>query len=698
MPHKPGNGAIFGIVSEDGLVKEGSPVYLYDTRRDVGVGEMKLLSMRLTAADGGFEFAGLDPEYDGYMLTATDEDGVTPKNALIQDRIQPISSHVGAGNASEWYVQACQHKALGGWATFLASDDTAGNAQPLGIGASVVHTIPASQPSLVPSSPPVPEYPSANTLIHNTAGGVTSYGRHLSYDGSAGLTAEMLIDLDTVAALGVGEHAIIFVGQVSSRATFDTDMLWGRSTGSNGGSSESGMLLKFNPDLTVEAVIAPHISSSAANNMTAVDQGWVQVADLAGNTGLVHFVVVYAPLVSYTAYLNGATVGTVGTTHQRYGMYVSGTPRYPGRPLWSAVFVTSHRVFIVPPNDDKVAAGVPVGLALLMGYQDTLDASDVSKLYKALYDNDLVSPLSGFQREVFKHFPSVYYSLSDVDMDTGRVRSLTHPVLNDGTIEVETALFMESLTQSSADRLAYPTPSLFNAANWSQTPSPLAGRQALEFSQAAGAVAIAGAHAPFRLFSFEREMSFSCWFRPDTLAPMYPTGTDEDTNYPTHYAELFVMGATMYTSASNDHYTGRVQLEDTPIDDYVCALRIDQAGQLVFGLRLSGGWVNHTISNQTLVAGAWYFVFATMDTLAASPTLDVYIGTDAAAPTLVQSFPLAQGQFVETTAKLTTGSLLHAQGVVMGQHYHGALAEVALYPKRVDAADITALWTSKDTA
>jgi len=67
----------------------------------VGVGEMKLLSMRLTAADGGFEFAGLDPEYDGYMLTATDEDGVTPKNALIQDRIQPIPAHVGAGNTNE---------------------------------------------------------------------------------------------------------------------------------------------------------------------------------------------------------------------------------------------------------------------------------------------------------------------------------------------------------------------------------------------------------------------------------------------------------------------------------------------------------------------------------------------------------------------------------------------------------------------
>lgn len=83
-------GIIQGVVSEDGVVKVNSPVYLYD--RDSG----KLLQRTRTAADGSFYFKDVDRESASYMVLATDEDGVAKKNALVFDRIQPVNDTAGA--------------------------------------------------------------------------------------------------------------------------------------------------------------------------------------------------------------------------------------------------------------------------------------------------------------------------------------------------------------------------------------------------------------------------------------------------------------------------------------------------------------------------------------------------------------------------------------------------------------------------
>ena len=88
MPHRPGVGAIFGVVSENGVAKPGAPVYLLDMRRDMGLGNAVLLAKQFTKTDGGFVFNGLDPNYADYAVFTTDEDssGETDpyKNALIR--------------------------------------------------------------------------------------------------------------------------------------------------------------------------------------------------------------------------------------------------------------------------------------------------------------------------------------------------------------------------------------------------------------------------------------------------------------------------------------------------------------------------------------------------------------------------------------------------------------------------------------
>lgn len=96
MPHKPGVGAIFGIVSEEGVAKPSSPVFLYD--RTTGY----LVAKTYTANDGGFVFNGLNPDTNDYYVVATDEDGSPRKNALIRDYVQPIRAHLGAHWWQNW--------------------------------------------------------------------------------------------------------------------------------------------------------------------------------------------------------------------------------------------------------------------------------------------------------------------------------------------------------------------------------------------------------------------------------------------------------------------------------------------------------------------------------------------------------------------------------------------------------------------
>ena len=117
MPHSPGLGAIYGIVSENGVPQADVKVYLFDRTGP------KLLRTALSRADGGFEFAGLSTETTDYMVMTADEtgdgialgvdedggailpEGVTDpyKNALIQDRVKPVPIHMGTEYPAAWF-------------------------------------------------------------------------------------------------------------------------------------------------------------------------------------------------------------------------------------------------------------------------------------------------------------------------------------------------------------------------------------------------------------------------------------------------------------------------------------------------------------------------------------------------------------------------------------------------------------------
>jgi hypothetical protein len=109
MGHKAGIGAIFGVVSEEGVAKPNSPVILLDRENK------KIVRRQLTREDGGFTFNGLNENEATYMAIATDEDGGVPKNALIQDRILPVPAYSGATFWGNWPYLARRDGALVVW-------------------------------------------------------------------------------------------------------------------------------------------------------------------------------------------------------------------------------------------------------------------------------------------------------------------------------------------------------------------------------------------------------------------------------------------------------------------------------------------------------------------------------------------------------------------------------------------------------
>jgi len=83
------NGAIYGIVSEESSIKVGNDVVLMDHA------SLSIIAKTVTDQYGGYMFNNLDPDKTDYMLFTTDNDGVEPKNALIKDYVQPVTTANG---------------------------------------------------------------------------------------------------------------------------------------------------------------------------------------------------------------------------------------------------------------------------------------------------------------------------------------------------------------------------------------------------------------------------------------------------------------------------------------------------------------------------------------------------------------------------------------------------------------------------
>ena len=309
--HKPGTGAIFGIVTEEGVAKDASPVYLYDTRRWEGAGKKKLLARRFTRPDGGFEFAGLNTNYGDYMVMVTDEDGAEPKNALVQDRVTPIPAHAGSGQLSEWYTRAMRDGAQAGFLAWPVIQDGLNAPAPRGLISRPAQneTHPISWP---PNPDAPPEIPNMAVVEFNPLGyGPYAVGRRVSNTEDTAASLELLVDLTSIATqAGVcitgGFHVCSWTTAASYLASFaslSTDTATtGSSSANRDRTAQAKLILALEPNKTVTAYLSSTTSGTRQTwvlNLTNLGS-----VDLSAYSGTIHLVASFTPASDIKFFVN----------------------------------------------------------------------------------------------------------------------------------------------------------------------------------------------------------------------------------------------------------------------------------------------------------------------------------------------------------------------------------------------------------
>ena len=124
MPHRPGIGAIMGIVSEDGVASQ-KRVTLMDRSN------LKVVARTTSDENGAYVFNGLNPDTNDYLVLAVDDDGNPAKEAIIRDYIQPIPAYQGATFMGNWEKRMQSYYPASGWAGVF---DAAG--EPVGVSST----------------------------------------------------------------------------------------------------------------------------------------------------------------------------------------------------------------------------------------------------------------------------------------------------------------------------------------------------------------------------------------------------------------------------------------------------------------------------------------------------------------------------------------------------------------------------------
>ena len=683
--HRPGNGAIFGIVSKEGLVKADSPVYLLDKRRWDGEGKSRILAARFTREDGGFEFGGLNPLYADYAVMATDEDEVDPKSPLIQDRVQPIYSHVGTASFGEWYGRAMRYGAICGIVGWPVVDDGVGASVPLGIHTRPILLNTAGPNVTIDENSPA-FFPELGRIEHDPAGRLRTTGR-MKYYFDVDLSLETIVDLDTIALQSCPSHIYMVNNQgtdntgtvVQERANF-TRRLGSSSLGASSLTPAVIFGLTFHPNKMVDVIVTP-------NSNRANWQGNIQVAgsfDLSAYSGNTHVVGVINPGVDVRLYANGNHIGTVVTAlvpSFTRGVGSSGVTHHDplsfnqdhGAPIMA--FLGGDPASCASLGDlDGNSNRRDYAFQLAVFYHRRLVAGQVAALYKSLYDTtDVIPVLTGYAQEVVRDIPIMYWRLDDfVETDHEWCDStLTHYHITTNETPVYDRMTVDLGSASAID---------------ATVASPVAGRTGLRIPPGAG-VRLRNLWSGQYGWRFRDRGTFSCWAKFEVETPPEPETIVQWWRSAEGFAGLDI------ETHEFGYPIGSLRTNFT--------LRRNTDGDLELVL-----WENGTVSayifdQYSVPLNEWLNIYVVVDkTLQSNPLeseVRLYVGTEAASPSLQQA------RIIDSTALYTYDSVsnfclrVNPTPVYLFENFAGSAAEVAFYPDVLPLERIEAHWNAKDT-
>ena len=637
MPHKPGTGAIFGVVSEEGVAKEGAPVTLLDMRREEGIGKARIIARQLTAADGGFVFNGLNTAYSDYAVFATDEDGVEPKNALIRDRITPVPAHSGSTWLFNWRTNAIMLGAVGVLAPYPAIESVAPRPFEYPTGGNQLCTMDTDfAPEMYGTAFAANTvYPLMQVRPDGHIGMYTPPLLGHTASTTVRFTIEWWLDLDDIAGTA---DPVLICGDVSCHSDFQFTSFIYTSTiaaGTTGNFSSPASMLHFERATKImRARVFTNTGTSFDNFYSTQGTSQVVSYNCSSLTGVHHFVFVYRSGGTSELFVDGSSVA-INYASPTYVLINGNSFGY-----WPI----KQRIMVIGGMYGGVtyALGGQFRTGPAAWYLRALTASEVLQQYRNMTQETL-PVVTGYVRKLFEYIPAFYYRMNDVTVSaTDHMQGLKNWARYVGRVR-------QHLLSVSGNPGDYAFSEL----------SPVLGGNSIRF--------LGGA---------------SGYFKEDQCS---------------------------YISIGNRHqmtFCGWVKVAATPsstvqifetrnvIDRSLCTVRLNASRQLVFVVDI-GGNQTFTFNEYTLPLNTWQFVCVVVSLYSSDRTIRLYVGSDTVAPELKATKTLMDG-FMYDALNLTdarSNSLLTS----IGQGFNGWLAELAVLPMALSAADVQAVWEAKDS-
>lgn len=386
MARITGIGAIFGIVSEDGIAKTASPVNLYN--RTTG----QLISRQLTKPDGGFVFNGLNQNSSEYLLTATDEDGTVPKNALSQDRVQPIPAHSGATFWGNWANLSRTLGAVGGYAGGADGDNAP---QPLDCGYVFTSGSPPiyDLPGMSPGAPNIATIAlNASNIVFPAA---SAGARQDGWGNPAQISYEFVFDPTTATTTDMWTGAL-----------FSTVGYW---AGDGDSSHHSGIAFAYTQ---ATKILTLYRSTGGTNDTYTSYLTPAGTVNLSTAAGPVHIIGTIAYGVAAKIYVNGTLSSTVDISGTNTWFWGSSNTQGNNPEFRGSYYARGDRY------SPLTSSGTTVHIGATATYRNkVLTQEEVTRLYQALMVGTTPN-ITGFAKEVVLDLPMWYYRFNDADVAT----------------------------------------------------------------------------------------------------------------------------------------------------------------------------------------------------------------------------------------------------------------------------------------
>lgn len=691
--HEPGSGSIFGLVTEDGIVKDASPVYLMDMRRNEGVGKAIVLKKQLTEPDGTFVFNGLNASYDGYALMASDEDDTAGeyKNALAQDRVQPIFGHTEATWGFNWLADAMNRKFVSGLLplnninyvdnTIVAPQTFYGGffAQTtIGTGNTAKHEenwdgFTYNSGSFTPGAPEFGAYALASDTFMFTVGATETFPDITTY----GFTTEFVFDHVAATNFSAKDPAIgLFAHSRRAEywATIGTPRVYDQDTDDRSMLSPMHM---FRYDIATNE-IKWYVATDNANLRSQNETPYLNYP--------LYEEIAAVSLAAYTEPVHVAAVYRFGS---RGGLFINGQLEVeitacPGILDFTTFFVnssqtkfsyitavgTAHTSNRLAEGGAENEIGASYAVGPIASFSEPLSDADVVARYNMLMTTNVLPVRTGYEKAAITQTPEKYFRLGDSVLDASNPAL---PVIPANTIP-ENALQAGVATTSTLE------------------PSPVLSGNATHFSGGRLESTYGGFYFP----SSAMHVTFMSWVKLDLATPSA--------------AEEIV--STYTTSWAVNQAYDRKNL----------TLWRNTSGLFVLSGYVNDIWRDYVFADYTPPIDAWLHVTASLDIgTVANPLATLRVGTETITPATVSTVAAQSGFFdVHKNVVNAVGSrdlydalsgpdhqIIGIQSDVpdrptaaltVAEDFTGSLCELAIFSRVLSDAAVLDIWTAKDAA